>query len=172
MGRFPWTPGHSKQGSDKPHGLPQASTGSTKEHSQSLSGGTEGTYSSTRTRSRTNTLASSHSFYARSLSDSSNEHGSRPGSPQSTVDREYPGTERRESTAKALLSKGTRMLKRQGSKLNLLPSQFEDKVINSGTGGTDVDHGDGSPTRPLERQATISSKRKCDTSLRTIPDST
>ena len=168
MGRFPWNHGHSKQGSDKLHAVAhdwlwkdnaepsrQALTELMKEHASSESG-TSDVSPKFRGRSRTNTVTSSFSFYAQSVSDASNDLVSRPSSQQSFVDAGVPLADRQENTAKNLLSKGTRMLKRQGSKLNLLPSQFEDRSSEGSAGRS----GEVSPVKGLQRQLTPSSKRQ------------
>ncbi|EXJ72073.1 uncharacterized protein A1O5_04576 [Cladophialophora psammophila CBS 110553] len=80
---------------------------------------------------------------------------SRPSSRQSFVDGGLPLPERQESAAKTLLTKGTRMLKRQGSKLNLLPSQLEDRsnVL------PEARVGEMAPVKSLQRQPTLISRR-------------
>ncbi|EXJ62749.1 hypothetical protein A1O7_03187 [Cladophialophora yegresii CBS 114405] len=108
-----------------------------------------------RARSRTDTVASSLSISARSLSDISSDLASRPSSRQSSADGGMPLHERHEKTAKAFLAKGTRILKRQGSKLNLLSSQLEDRSNDL----PDVRAGEPSPVRSLQRQPTLSSRR-------------
>ncbi|KIW71171.1 hypothetical protein PV04_03366 [Phialophora macrospora] len=167
MGRFPWSQAYSKQSSDKAH--PVSHEWFSKEHGEpvrqpptdlvkecsSFEPGSSDTFPKPRTRSRTDTVASSFSIYARSLSDASNDLTSRPSSRQSFADGGMPLQERNESTAKALLAKGTRILKRQGSKLNLLPSQLEDRS-NDLPG---VKAGEPSPVRGLQRQPTLSSRR-------------
>jgi hypothetical protein len=152
MGRFPWSQGHSKQGSDKFHAtahewFSKESAEPSRQALQELMRDrpafeTRPTNSSThtRTRSRSNTYNSTFSTYARSSSQTSNEMSSRPSSRQSITDGGMPSHERHETTAKNLLAKGSRMLKRQGSKLNLLPSQIgeanqgwsKDAVYDSG----------------------------------------
>jgi len=168
MGRFPWPQGHSKQGSDKLHAVAhdwfskdnaepsrQALTELLREQSSFESSTSDGSPKH-RGRARANTAASSFSFYARSLSDASNDLASRPPSQQSFVDTGLPMTERQEHTAKSLLSKGTRMLKRKGSKFNLLPSQLEDRSVDRVEGKI----AEVSPVKGLQRQLTISSKSK------------
>jgi hypothetical protein len=168
MGRFPWSQALSKQSGDKAHtfthewfskehGEPprQAPTDLMKEHSSFEPGGSD-IFPKPRTRSRTDTVASSFSISARSLSDASNDLASRPSSRQSFADGGMPLQERHENTAKALLAKGTRILKRQGSKLNLLPSQLEDRSNDPLEGKA----GELSPGRGLQRQPTLSSRRK------------
>lgn len=137
MGRFIWAQGHSKQGSDKLHAIAHDwfSKDTAEPSRQALNDlkkdypppSVESRDGSPRHkgRSRSNTMNSSLSLYARSLSDVSNEHSSRPGSRQSLVDTSRPPSDRTESTTKNLISRGTRMLKRQGSMLNLLPPQSE-----------------------------------------------
>ncbi|KIX10448.1 uncharacterized protein Z518_01531 [Rhinocladiella mackenziei CBS 650.93] len=169
MGRFPWSQGHSKQASDKLHAVAhdwfskdtaessrQALTELVKEHNY-LESGSGDVSPKDRGRSRTNTVGSSFSFYARSLSDTSNDLTSRPTSRQSFADAGLPPTERYDNTAKNLLAKGTRMLKRQGSKLNLLPSQIQDK--DRSVDGSDERAGEMTPIKGLQRQLTMSSKR-------------
>ena len=168
MGRFPWSQGHSKQGGDKAHTVAhewfpkehvepsrQALTDLMKEYSSFESGNSD-ISPQARTRSRTNTVTSSFSVYARSMSDASNDVASRPSSQQSFVDNGMPLPERHESTAKSLLAKGTRILKRQGSKLNLLPSQMDDRSNDLMEAGV----GELSPGKGLQRQPTLISRRK------------
>jgi hypothetical protein len=174
MGRFPWSQGHSKQGGDKAHTVAhewfskehaepsrQALTDLMKEYSSFESGNSD-ISPQARTRSRTNTVTSSFSVYARSMSDASNDVASRPSSQQSFVDNGMPLPERHESTARTLLARGTRILKRQGSKLNLLPSQIEEK--SSELPGARV--GEPSPAKGLQRQPTLSSRGKHSLSSR------
>ncbi|OCT50827.1 hypothetical protein CLCR_06711 [Cladophialophora carrionii] len=167
MGRFPWSQGHSKQSGDKAHTAAHES--SSKEHgelsrqsltdsmkeSSSLDSGSSDIFPNPRARSRTDTVTSSFSISARSLSDISNDLASRPSSRQSFADGGMPLQERHENTAKALLAKGTRILKRQGSKLNLLSSQLEDRSHDL----AEVRAGELSPIRGLQRQPTLSSRR-------------
>ena len=169
MGRFPWALGYSKQSSDKGHSVAQdwlsqdtvepsrqALHDLIKQHSNSESTGS-GSSPEYRARPRTNTVTSSFSLHARSLSDASNEMSSRPSSRQSFADGAMASTaDHQESSSKSLLSRGTRLLKRQGSKLNLLSSQSSD-VFNS---GSDARIPEPSPTFRLQRQLTTSSKRK------------
>ncbi|KIV91088.1 hypothetical protein PV10_05670 [Exophiala mesophila] len=137
MGRFIWAQGHSKQGSDKMHAIAhdwfskdaaepsrQALHDLKKEYFVPSADSRDGSPRH-KGRSRSNTVNSSLSLYARSLSDVSNEHSSRPGSRQSLAGTTRSPSDRTESTAKNLISRGTRMLKRQGSMLNLLPLQSE-----------------------------------------------
>lgn len=167
MARFPWGQGHSKQSSDNPQVVAwdryskdavepsrQAVTETMKESSSFESGVNEES-PKYQGRSRTNTVASSFSFYARSVSDGSNDHSSRPSSRQSYRDSALASTERLESTAKSLLSKGARALKRQGSKLNLLPSPVEER--SSGA----VERAEESPVKGLQRQPAVTPKREC-----------
>ena len=165
MGRFPWNQGHSKQGGDKLYNV--AHDWFSKEQAepsrQALndlmkeSSNPDDVSPKTRGRSRTNTVTSSFSVYARSMSDASNDLTSRPPSQQSFVDGGMPLPERHESTAKALLARGTRLLKRQGSKLNLLPSQVEDRSNDS----VKIKAGEQSPGSGLQRQPTLISRRQC-----------
>ncbi|KEF61575.1 uncharacterized protein A1O9_03143 [Exophiala aquamarina CBS 119918] len=166
MGRFPWNNGHSKQGSDKMHTVThdffskdtaepsrQALNELIKDHSSLESPTSDGspTY---RGRSRTNTVNSSFSLYARSVSDASNEMMSRPSSQQSFADVVLPLADRQEHSTKSLLSRGTRMLKRQGSKLSLLPSPSQDSFTRSDTRSPELP-----PTFKIQRQSTINLKR-------------
>ncbi|KAL2393251.1 hypothetical protein ABEF93_001913 [Exophiala dermatitidis] len=166
MGRFPWGQGQAKQGSDKIQSFTQdrLSKDNTenwrhglndliREHSFG-SGTSEGSPSHGK-RSRTNTLASSTSFYARSTSDVSNGVTSRPPSRPGSRDSSSQAPERHDNPAKSLLSKGTRILRRQGSKLSLLPSPTEDKTIIV----SDRRDGPVSPVKVLQRQFTSSSQR-------------
>ena len=169
MGRFPWSYGHSKQGSDKLHTVThewfskenaepsrEALADLMKDYS-TLEPGQSDISPKARSRSRTNTMNSSFSVYDRSLSDDSMDLASRPPSQQSFVDTGMPLLDRHESTAKFLLAKGTRILKRQGSKLNLLPSHLEDRSTSS----PEVRIGELSPAQfGLQRQATLTSRRK------------
>ena len=176
MGRFPWSQGHSKQGSDKLHAIThewfskdnaepsrQALNDLIKEHSSFESVATDGS-PKYKGRSRTNTINSTFSYYARSTSDGSNEVTSRPSSRQSFVDSGLTFSDRQEGTAKTLISKGSRMLKRQGSKLNLLSPQLEDA-----SGGSFQARASGmSPPTRLQRQFTSKTKRKSSQKLRDI----
>ncbi|KIW75785.1 hypothetical protein Z517_10528 [Fonsecaea pedrosoi CBS 271.37] len=167
MGRFPWSQGHSKQSSDKLHvatsdwasvdnneSSGHALTELIKEYSSAESGNPD-LSPKPRVRSRTNTITSSFSAYTRSMSDSSNEIASRPSSRQSHIDGGLPLMERQESTAKSLLNKGTRMLKRQGSKLNLLPSQMEDRSSTI----PEERAAEMAPIKGIQRQPTLISRR-------------
>ena len=133
----------------------QALTELIKEHS-TLESGTRDVSPKGRSRSRANTVTSSNSLYTRSSSNASNELTSRPSSQQSYLDPCVPLPDSQLSTAKTLLAKGTRMLKRQGSKLNLLPSQIEDTSINALDGKDD----DLLMTQGIQRQSTLSSRRE------------
>lgn len=168
MGRFPWSQGHSKQGSDKLHALAhdwfskenaepsrQALNDLVKDYSSFESGNSDESPKA-RGRSRADTVNSSFSLYTRSLSDTSNDLTSRPSSRQSFVDNGLPLPERHESAAKALLSKGTRMLRRQGSRLNLLPSQMEERPLDVGEGRA----AETSPVKEAQRQPNLSSRRE------------
>src|SRR4051812_47339585 len=106
MGRFPWSHGHSKQSSDKLHNITQewfSKDGSEpsrqalnelmKDPSSFESSTSDGS-PKYRGRSRTNTVTSSFSLYARSLSDASNELPSRPSSQQSFADVILPLADR------------------------------------------------------------------------------
>ncbi len=165
MGRFPWSQGHSKQGGDKLFNV--AHDWFSKEQAepsrQALNDLMKDTSNSddvspkARGRSRTNTVTSSFSVNARSMSDDSNDLTSRPSSQQSFVDGGMPLPERHESTAKALLARGTRILKRQGSKLNLHPSQIEDRSSDP----IETRVGEHSPGSGLQRQPTLISRRQC-----------
>lgn len=167
MGRFPWSNGYSKQSSDKAHAdtqdlfskdtaepSRQALNELIKDHS-SLESSTSDGSPNYRGRSRTNTVTSSFSLYARSVSDASNEMISRPSSQQSFADVVLPLADRQENTTKSLLSRGTRMLKRQGSKLSLLPSPSQESFTRSDARSQEL-----SPTFRIQRQSTINSKRE------------
>ncbi|KAK5202938.1 hypothetical protein LTR41_011328 [Exophiala xenobiotica] len=167
MGRFQWIHGHRKQGGDKLDAVShdwfskdttepprQALTEMMKGYT-SFDSGDSGEASKSQGRSRTNTATSSVSQYTRSLSDGSNEYPSRLSSRQSCVEGGLPLTDRYESNAKILLTRGTRALKRQGSKLNLLPLQQE----QNSPGRSAVRVGESSPAKALQRQLTNSSKR-------------
>ncbi|KAK6366589.1 hypothetical protein LTS17_010675 [Exophiala oligosperma] len=168
MGRFQWIQGHTKHGGDKLHAVAhdlfskdnvepsrQALTDMMKEHSGVETGPSDG-FPRHHGRSRTNTVTSAGSQYTRSISDGSNhEYTSRPSSRQSYAEGNLPLSDRYENNAKGLLSRGTRILKRQGSKLNLLSSPVEEKSPERGGGRM----GDGSPVKSLQRQLTNGSKR-------------
>jgi hypothetical protein len=168
MGRFLWNQGHSKQRSDKGHTIAhdwsskdnaepsgQALNDLTREYGSFESVGTDGS-PKYKGRSRTNTVNSAFSYYARSTSEGSNDVNSRPSSRQSFVESGMPFQDRQESTAKTLLSKGSRMLKRQGSKLNLLSSQPEDVAGEA----FQFQASETSPPSRLQRQFTMRTKRK------------
>ena len=69
-------------------------------------------------RSRSRTMNSAMSFYANSVSDTSIV-SPRASSPHLTKDKEIPALQRREKTAKTILSKSSRMLRTHGSKFSL-----------------------------------------------------
>jgi hypothetical protein len=168
MGRFLWNQGHPKHSESKARGVAhewfskeqaepsrEALNNLMKEQPSFESSNVDLSFEA-RTRSRTNTVTSSFSVSARSLSDASNDLASRPSSQQSFVDSGMPLPERHESTARNLLARGTRILKRQGSKLNLLPSQMEERSIDlQGARGGEL-----SPGKSVQRQPTLSSKGK------------
>ncbi|KAJ9612285.1 hypothetical protein H2200_003882 [Cladophialophora chaetospira] len=168
MGRFPWSQGHSKHGGDKLYSVAQEwfSKEQADPSRQSVndlmtdSSMSESIKSDLSPkvggRSRTDTVTSSFSSYAHSMSDTSNDLASRPPSQQSFTNDGMPLSERHESTAKSLLAKGTRLLKRQGSKLNLLSlQQTEDRPNHPVEAGA----GELSPGKGLQRQATLISRR-------------
>lgn len=167
MGRFPWGQGHSKQSSDKLHAIPHdwfskdkadssrpGLTNSIREHSFG-SGASDGSPIQ-QGRSRTNTITSAISFYARSVSDVSNDLTSRPSSRQSSAGSSLPSAERFDKPAENLLSKGSRILRRQGSKFSLLSSTTEEKSTGVGEIA-----GQTSPIKGLQRHPTLSSQRGC-----------
>ncbi|KAL6245079.1 hypothetical protein RBB50_007854 [Rhinocladiella similis] len=168
MGRFQWIHGHSKQSGDKLHSVAhdwfskdnvepsrQALTEMMKEHSGVETGPSDG-FPRHHGRSRTNTVTSAGSQYTRSISDGSNhDYTSRPSSRQSYAENNLPLSDRYENNAKGLLSRGTRILKRQGSKLNLLSSPVEERSLEPVAGRM----GDGSPVKARQRQLTNGSKR-------------
>jgi len=166
MGRFQWIQGHPKQGSDRLHAVAhdwfskdgaepsrQALVETMKEHAS----GTGDMSSGRHARSRTNTTTSTVSSFTRSLSNGSNEVTSRPSSGHGSTDINLPPPERHEGHAKGLISRGTRILKRQGSKLSLMPSQLEEpssgRVVENSSGG--------SPIRAIRSPVNMSSKREC-----------
>ncbi|KIW10316.1 hypothetical protein PV08_11278 [Exophiala spinifera] len=168
MGRFHWIQGHTKQNGDKLHSIAhdwlskdsvepsrQALTEVMKEHSGVGASPNDG-FPRYQGRSRTNTVTSAGSQYTRSISDGSNhEYTSRPSSRQSYTEGNLPLSDRYENNAKGFLSRSTRILKRQGSKLNLLSSPVED--TSPERGGKRV--GEVSPVKSLQRQFTNGSKR-------------
>ncbi|KIV85590.1 hypothetical protein PV11_01268 [Exophiala sideris] len=164
MGRFQWIQGHPKQGSDRLHAVAhdwfskdgaepsrQALVETMKDHASA----TNDMSPSRHGRSRTNTTTSSVSSFTRSLSNGSNEVTSRPSSGQSSADINSPLPDRHEGHAKSLISRGTRILKRQGSKLSLMPSQMEEPS----SGRVTEKPGGGSPIRAMHRPVNVSSKR-------------
>ncbi|KAI1627041.1 hypothetical protein EDD37DRAFT_245917 [Exophiala viscosa] len=164
MGRFQWIQGHPKQGSDRLHAVAhdwfskdnaepsrQALVETMKEHAS----GTGDMSPSRHGRSRTNTTTSSVSSFTRSLSNGSNDVTSRPSSGQSSADINLRLPERHEGHAKSLISRGTRILKRQGSKLSLMPSQMEEPS----SGRVTEKPGGGSPIRSMRSPVNTSSKR-------------
>ncbi|EXJ86543.1 hypothetical protein A1O3_03496 [Capronia epimyces CBS 606.96] len=166
MGRFPWGQGQPKHSSDKLHAIthdwfskdnaePSRQALNDMKREQSFGSGTSDGSPRYQGRSRANTTSSSISFYARSGSDASNDLTSRPSSRQSFVDSSQPFGERHDNSAKSLLSRGSRILKRQTSKLSLLPSSTEEKTIVRVEGKV----GQGSPVKGLQRQLTFSSQR-------------
>lgn len=150
MGRFPWSQGHSRQGSDRSIGRPQdwfskntnepsrqALNDMMKEHNHN---GAEGSQSS-KTRSRANTVSSKMSKESKSpTSDRAEQVLPRPDSRQSTfLDHLSFGTGAPDKQSRGLFSKGSRMIRRKTSKLSLQPSAFDDAVFflggAAGTGG-------------------------------------
>lgn len=142
MGRFGWTAGHSKQGSDKSQYLPHEwFNKSTAEPSRQAlgqlrrdleDGGQVPSTTSPRSRSRSGTVSSTFSFYAKSISDKSNDVQTRPPSRQSVVQDTPQDSTRADNVARSFFSKGSRMIRRQGSKLTMGPSQVENGLIESG----------------------------------------
>lgn len=166
MGRFQWIQGHPKQGSDRLHAVAhdwfskdgaepsrQALVETMKDHASGTSD------MSRHRRSQTNTTTSSVSSFTRSFSNGSNEVTSRPSSGHSSADINLPLLERHEGHAKSLISRGTRILKRQGSKLSLMPSQIEE----SSSGRVTEKPSGGSPVRGTHRPVNMSSRRECST---------
>jgi len=167
MGRFPWSHGHSKQSSEKLHAVAQdifskdtaepsrqALNELIKDPSSLESPASDGS-PKYRGRTRTNTVTSAFSLYARSASDASNEVLSRPASQQSFADVVFPLADKQDHATKNLLTRGTRMLKRQGSKLSLLPSPSQESFTRFDARSQEL-----SPTFRLHRQSTINSKRE------------
>lgn len=125
MGRFNWNPGHQKQPSEGKHMLPewfsktsgepsrQALSAMMKEHS------VHSPPSSTHKRSRTNTLSSVPSREAKSRSSRSGEHSSRPHSGQSVVAESPVSPQQQDKSPQTFIGKGSRIIRRQTSKLNI-----------------------------------------------------
>jgi hypothetical protein len=130
MGRFTWTQGHQKQPSDKIHALPEWFSKSAGEPSrQALSEliKERSPPSSTFTRSRTNTVSSKISREAQSSTDQSSfDANTRPPSRSSIMEEPQISPQRQERMSKHFLSKGSRMMRRQTSRLNMLTSSTED----------------------------------------------
>lgn len=130
MGRFAWTSGHHKHPSDKTHALPEWFSKSSGEPSRQALSELIKEHSppgSTHTRSRTNTVSSKLSKEAKSSSDrSSTDASTRPPSESSIMDETQFSPDRPDRTSKHFLSKGTRMMRRQTSKLNMLASHGDD----------------------------------------------
>jgi len=112
-----------------------------KEYTGSLSGESDGS-SSIGVRSRSNTVASAASQYPGSFSETSNP-GSRPSSQQCSPERRILSPERPDIAARAFFTRGARVLKKHGSKINLLNLQ-------SSEAGEDV-FNDQSPTKASAR---------------------
>ena len=139
MGRFTWVAGHSKQGSDKSQYLPHEwFSKTTAEPSRQALGQLredleDGRDTSPTTppksRSRSGTVSSTFSFYAKSSSDKSNEGQTRPPSRQSLIQESTQDSTRTDNAARTFFGKGSRMIRRQGSKLILAPSQVETELI-------------------------------------------
>ena len=134
MGRFAWTQSHHKQPSDGKHVLPdwfsktagepsrQALESLVKEHKTSSPPGT------IRTRSRATTLVSNTSHgHNSSSSRSSSIRLSRPTSQHSSVEGTHASPGKTSNPTKALLSKGSRIMRRQTSKFNAMASHSSDQ---------------------------------------------
>lgn len=138
MGRFAWTPSHRSQPSDGKHAIPEWFSKSSGEPSrQALTELVKEHHATsppcaTRTRTRTNTLSSSASRGHKSTSSrSSSSRQSRPASEQESNNKSVPVTDASDKTSQTLLSKGSKMMRRQTSKFNALSAQLNDVVTNS-----------------------------------------
>ena len=131
MGKFPWTQGHHKQGSDKQHFLPtdwfNKSTTEPSRHAlnelvkEHVATDPDGT-----TSFRSGTATSGRSHHVKSPSDRSAEIKSRPQSRQSILEDAPSSPTRQEPVSRSLFSKGSRIIRRKTSRLTLLPSQIEE----------------------------------------------
>lgn len=138
MGKFPWTQGHHRQGSDNKHVISTDwfSKSSAEPSRQALNELVKERLSaefdrdpartSSRARSRSGTTSSFRSHYAKSSTDRSAEIKSRPQSRQSIIEVPPPSPPRPEPVSRSLFSKGSRIMRRKTSKLTLLPSQLEE----------------------------------------------
>jgi hypothetical protein len=92
-------------------------------------------------RSRSRTMNSAMSFYAASISDTSIV-SPRASSPHLTRDKEIPALQRREKTAKTILSKSSRILRTHGSKFSLssLHTMESDTSEKYNSGHTHIGH--------------------------------
>lgn len=141
MGIFPWTHNHQRQGSDNKHIIPtdwfNKSSAEPSRHGlndlvkEQLAAAfdRDPVYSSSRTRSRSGTVSSVRSHYAKSSTDRSAEIKSRPQSRQSIIEETPPSPSRPEPVSRGLFSKGSRITRRKTSKLTLLPSQVEEPQV-------------------------------------------
>ena len=168
MGRFPWTPGHHKQPSDKYVPSPDWFTKSTAEPSRQalndlvkehLSDEFDSTIvrSKSQTRSRSGTLSSVRSHRTKNSSDRSVELRSRPQSRQSIIEEGPPSPTHHDAGSRNIFSKGSRLMRRKTSKLTLLPSQIEEQ-------SSELGHHDPDPSR-LDFAAqfrSLSTKREFD----------
>jgi hypothetical protein len=136
MGRFAWTQGHTKQPSDRQHGLPEWFSKASGEPSrQALTEiikeqGPNSPPRNVSTRSRTNTLSSVPSR-ATGASDSSQDTSSRPSSRQSMMQDAQTSPNRPDRSSKHILSKGSRIMRRQTSRFNMLTHHSESSDATS-----------------------------------------
>lgn len=142
MGKFSWTQGHSRQSSESKSSSVASewfakSTGEPSRRAlndlvkENLAAEFGSDPVHTRTRSRSGTVSSVRSHYAKSSSDRSAEVKSRPQSRQSIMDDTPPSPTRHEPVSRSLFSKGSRLMRRKTSKLTLLPSQMEESTAES-----------------------------------------
>jgi hypothetical protein len=136
MGRFAWTQNHHKQPSDGKHVLPDWFSKSSGEPSRQALAELVKEHNSppgtTYTRSRTNTLISTLSQgHKSSSSHSSSSQRSRPSSRHDSFDGPdvHPGPP--EKAGKTLLSKGSKIMRRQTSKFNVLASHASEDPSNN-----------------------------------------
>ena len=132
MGRFTWKASHSKQDSDKTLYMPnewfnKASADPSRQALDQLKkdfeeSGQISANHSPKTRSRSNTISSALSYYAKSHSS---DGQTRPSSRQSIVQDPIVDGTRPENAARTFLNKGSRILRRQGSKLTFGPSSTD-----------------------------------------------
>lgn len=118
-------------------------------------------------RSRSHTMTSVMSFYAASNSDSSTTP-SRAPSPHLTRDKFIPTMEKKDNAAKTLLSKGSRMLRKHGSKFSLsslytvdsdTSEKYMDRPVTAHTGtvsGTKSSHSGVEAVKREDLKRTIS----------------